>query len=226
MRILKVMGQSGTHKVLEIRQLTALTYVIRLERKGMQFVPGQHFNIGLVDGAINREYSSYSGENETYLEFLIREVEGGLVSPQLKRLNVGDEVSLDGAYGLFVLDEKKISKNKFLFIGSGTGIAPFHSFVVTYHKLDYQILHGIRESDEKYDYQDYDAKRYVACVSQKPSKGDYSGRVTNYLRDNPIKDNGNLICYICGNSEMINDVYDILQDQGVNSSDIITEVFF
>jgi len=220
------MGQSGTHKVLEIRQLTALTYVIRLERKGMQFVPGQHFNIGLVDGAINREYSSYSGEKETYLEFLIREVEGGLVSPQLKRLNVGDEVSLDGAYGLFVLDEKKISKNKFLFIGSGTGIAPFHSFVMTYPNLDYQILHGIRESEEKYDYQDYNAKRYVACVSQKPTKDDYAGRVTDYLLANPIKDSGNLICYICGNSEMINDVYDILQEQGINSSDIITEVFF
>ncbi len=219
------MGQSGTHKVLKIRQLTPLTYVIRLERKEMKFIPGQHFNIGLVDDAINREYSSYSGEEEKYLEFIIREVEGGLVSPRLKRLKIGDEVSLDGAYGLFVLDEKKINKNKFLFIGSGTGIAPFHSFVMTYPNLDYQILHGIRESEEKYDYQDYNAKRYVACVSQKPTKDDYAGRVTDYLLANPIKDSKDLVCYICGNTNMINDVYDILQEQGINSSDIITEVF-
>ena len=192
----------------------------------MEFIPGQHFNIGLIDEAINREYSSYSGDKETYLEFLIREVKGGLVSPVLKNLKPKDEVSLDGAYGLFVLDKEKIKKHQFLFIASGTGIAPFHSFVKSYPKLDYQLLHGIRHVDEKYDSEDYDPKRYIPCVSQTPGPKDFSGRVTDYLKKNPIKKVNNLICYICGNSDMINDVYDILRNQGVNGSDIITEVFF
>lgn len=224
--ILNLMGQSGTPQVLQVRQLTKLTYVIRLERLGFEFVPGQHFNIGLVDEAINREYSSYSSSKDKYLEFLIREVEGGLVSPVLKILKPQSKVSLDGAYGLFVLDESKIKTHKYLFIASGTGIAPFHSFITSYPKLDYQLLHGIRESTEKYDYQDYDPKRYVACVSQKPVKGDFKGRVTDHLQKNPVKVTDNLICYLCGNSAMINDTYDILQSQGVNSSNIITEVFF
>lgn len=220
------MGQSGTPKVLKIRNLTDQTYVIRVERLGFEFLPGQHFNIGLVDEAINREYSSYSGINDKYLEFLIREVENGFVSPALKKLTKNDQVSLDGAYGLFVLDETKISTHKYLFVASGTGIAPFHSFITSYANLDYQILHGIRESNEKYDFEDYDPKRYVACVTKSPNKNDFHGRVTDYLINNPIGKDDKLICYLCGNSGMINDVYDILREQGVNGSNIITEVFF
>lgn len=220
------MGQSGTPKVLKIRNLTDQTYVIRVERDGFSFLPGQHFNVGLVDEAINREYSSYSSIKDDYLEFLIREVDGGFVSTALKKIQIGGRVSLDGAYGLFILDENKIKGYKYMFIASGTGIAPFHSYVTSYPNLDYKLLHGIRNSKEKYDYKDYDPQKYVACVSQNPGKNDFHGRVTEYIRQNPFTPNEKMIFYLCGNSAMINDVYDLLREQGVNGSNIITEVFF
>ncbi len=210
-------------KVLKVRHLTDSTFVLRVERKGFEFIPGQCVNLGLPKEAINREYSTYSGKDEKYLEFLIKTVIGGSLSPKLQRLKVGDEVTIDGAYGSFTIVNSEKTNNKYLFIGTGTGIAPFHSFALSYPKLDYTVLHGVSYKNELYDTKDYPKGRYIACVSRETG-GDFHGRVTEYLRKHPA-DLGT-ICYLCGNSDMINEAYDILRSQGVNGTNIITEVFF
>ncbi len=214
--------QQGTHKVLGVRNLTESTFLLQLERKNFAFVPGQCVNIGLVREGVNREYSSYSSPKEKKLEFLIKKVEGGAVSPKLQQLKKGDKVSLDGAYGLFILDEKQLNK-KHVFIGTGTGIAPFHCFVSTYPDLDYLVIHGVRHNREQYDRKDYKKGKYIACVSREKG-GYYQGRVTDYLRTTKI--DKNVRYYLCGNSEMINDVYDLLSEAGVSGTNIVTEVFF
>jgi ferredoxin/flavodoxin---NADP+ reductase len=226
MLTVEVGRQQGTYKILGIRHLTDSVFVLQLERKGFRFVPGQCVNIGLTKEGINREYSTYSGVNDKKLEFLIKVVDGGMVSSKLQALKKGDKVSVDGAYGLFVLDEEKKEK-KHIFVGSGTGIAPFHSFVKSNPKLDYLVLHGIRNTKEMYDKEDYLSSRYVACVSQeevKNKKGVFQGRVTDWLKENGVDKKA--VYYLCGNSEMINDVYDLLSEAGVNGSQIVTEAFF
>lgn len=217
------MSNINRYRVLEIRNLTESTYVLRVERKDFGFVPGQCVNIGTVGSGVNREYSTYSGIDEPYLEFLIKEVRGGTVSPALRKLQARDEVELEGPYGLFVLENPEDERRKYLFVATGTGIAPFHSFVKSYPAIDYQILHGIRYVREQYDKDDYDRDRYIACVSREDG-GDFHGRVTDYLRQHPV--DPKTICYLCGNRNMINEVYDILREQGVSGSNIITEVFF
>ncbi|CAN5207599.1 hypothetical protein BH11PAT1_BH11PAT1_6380 [soil metagenome] len=209
-------------KILEIRKLTKATYVLRTTRDNFQFIPGQCVNIGLVGGAVNREYSTYSSTADTYLEFLIKKIPGGLVSEGLSKLKPGSEVTLDGAYGRFVL-QKPDPTIKYVFIASGTGIAPFHSYVKSYPGIDYQIIHGIRSSDEQYDKQDYQKNRYIACVS-KGGGGNFAGRATEYLKKTPLS--RDKIYYLCGNSSMINDVYDILRSREINGSNIYTEAFF
>ena len=221
-------------KVLKVRHLTDSTFVLRVERKGFEFIPGQCVNLGLPKEAINREYSTYSGKDEKYLEFLIKTIKGGSLSPILQRLSIGDEVTIDGAYGSFTIANPGDTINKYLFIGTGTGIAPFHSFALSYPELDYTVLHGVSYGNEQYDKKDYPKGRYVACVSRRDppiaaqlgrAGGDvFYGRVTDYLRKNPVEPE--TVCYLCGNSEMINEVYDILRGQGVNGTNIITEVFF
>lgn len=214
-------------KVLAIRNLTPLAFVLKTERLGFEFVPGQCVNIGIPGRAVNREYSTYSGLKDDFLEFLIKKVPGGLVSTALSELKKGAEVTLDGAYGLFVLEKPEDLSRRYVLIGSGTGIAPFHAFVRSYPGLDYQILHGVRFSNEQYDRSDYETGRYRACVSQanlSSGPGSFRGRVTDYLKQNPIETEAYF--YLCGNSGMINDVYDILRSANVSGSHIFTEVFF
>lgn len=209
-------------KVLSVRHLSDSTYILKIVRSNFKFIPGQCVNIGLVGSAVNREYSTYSGAFDNYLEFLIRKVSGGTVSTGLSQLQPGQEVTLDGAYGKFIIESPSIRK-KYVFIGSGTGIAPFHSFVKSYPRISYRILHGIRFGREQYDRADYGKGKYIACVS-KGKGGDFSGRVTDYLRKIPIP--LSTLYYLCGNRAMINDVYDILRQARVNGSNIFTEVFF
>lgn len=212
-----------SHKVMEIRDLSPSTYVIRLERNGFSFQPGQCVNLGLKGSGVNREYSTYSGIDEPYLEFLIKEVPGGSVSPALRKVTPGTEVDLHGPYGSFVIDPDKVKTSQFVFIGTGTGIAPFHSFVRSHPNLNYQVINGIRNVDEQYDDQDYDPARLICCVSRENWSG-FNGRVTDYLKQMEIP--LDKVYYLCGNQGMIYDAYDILRNAGVSGDQIFTEAFF
>jgi ferredoxin--NADP+ reductase len=211
------------HKIIEKRVLTDSTFVLRMERNGLEFVAGQHIQVGPPYGIHTREYSIYSGPANDYIEILVREVEVGLVTPALKKLDVEDGVVINDAVGYFTIEKEVETGSKFLFVASGTGISPFHSFVNQYVGLDYKILHGVRLAEEAYEREAYAPGRYTACTSL-DEKGDFHGRVTDYLIAHPI--DSDTLCYLCGNCDMIHDVFDILEKQGVKSENISTEVYF
>jgi ferredoxin-NADP reductase len=210
-----------TYKVISITHLTPRTFLLKTDRPQVEIRAGQCFNVGIPGMGINREYSMYSPADAPYLEFLVRSVEDGMVSSRLQELNAGDLVEIDGPYGEFCIQRDNVPYKLFL-ISSGTGIAPFHSFVKTFTQLDYLILHGIRHADEKYGCNDYDATSYLPCISKNLSGP--SMRVTDFLRANPPK--AETIIYLCGNRNMIVDSVQILLDHGVGGDQIITEVFF
>ena len=91
-----------TGAVQEVRRLTGETIVLRMERGDIDFEPGQYVRIGVEGDSEIRDYSVYSGNNQAYLEVLLRRVEDGLVSKQLFDLEVGDKVMIGGPYGHFV----------------------------------------------------------------------------------------------------------------------------
>jgi len=212
------------YKVLNIRDLSPSTYILRLERKELNFKPGQCFNLGLKGSGINREYSIYSGVDDSYLEFLIKEVKRGSVSPALRKVKPGDEVTLHGPYGAFTISSDKAKKTLFTFIATGTGIAPFHSFVRTYPDLDYRIINGVRTAEERYEYNDYDRKRLTTCVTRDDCWSGFKGRVTDYLQQHYI--DPTQIYFLCGNQGMIQKGYDLLRIKGVSGDQIFTEAFF
>jgi ferredoxin--NADP+ reductase len=210
------------HRVQHVRNLTPSCYVLRVDRNDIPFRAGQCVSVGIKGSGVNREYSIYSGEQDDYLEFLIKEITPGVVSPALKHLNVGDVVDVEGPYSDFVLAGPRDRTRKHFFICTGTGIAPFHSYVKTYPTLDYTLLHGVRYLDERYDSHVFSG-HYIACVSREPG-GDFTGRVTAYLRQNDVIPYA--FFYLCGNRAMIEEAFDILRSQTVSSDHILTEVFF
>jgi ferredoxin/flavodoxin---NADP+ reductase len=210
--------------VRKVDNLSAGTYILKFDRHGMPFRAGQCLSIGLPNSGINREYSIYSGENDDYLEVLIREVKTGNVSPALRKCKVGDVLEIFGPYSEFVISSPEDRSRKYVFIGTGTGIAPYRSFIRSYPSLNYTIIHGIRYQDEQYNCSEYLKSRYIPCLTKDKVSGTFHGRVTDYLVDNRIAPN--TYCYLCGNRAMIEEVYELLRCQGLPSDNIITEVFF
>lgn len=211
-----------TFRLKEIRDLTPTTYIMRFNRNEMKFKAGQHITLGLPGSNQLREYSIYSTENEHFLEVLIKEVDKGMVSKSLHRCKPGDYLNVEGPFGFFTLDEDEINK-KYLFVATGTGIAPFHSMAGSYPHLNYTLLHGVRTSDEAYEQDFYSNDRYILCTSRE-NTGRFQGRVTDYIRKNPV--GSETIVYLCGNVEMIYEVYDILVNQHFSVDQIKTEVYF
>lgn len=213
----------GKHKIIALRHLTESAFVVRMERNGLQFQTGQFILVKPGNSVDQREYSVYSGEGEDFIEILVREVTGGKISRKLKQLQPGDQVEVDGPFGFFKFNPEQFATRKFLFIATGTGISPFHSFVKTYPELDYQLIHGVRFGNEAYDHGDFDKSKITLCTTG-DDEGDFYGRVTDYLFTEQIDPSAS--CFLCGNSEMIHEAFDILTGKGVPVSNIYSEVYF
>lgn len=211
------------YKVLNIRNLTANTFVLTLPKSRFKFLAGQHISLSIMGDYQSREYSIYSAEEGNNLEVLVKEVEGGYFSPKLKHLKVGDMVEVHGPFGKFGLDSTRQDTHKHVFIASGTGIAPFHSMVKSYPDLDYQLIHGVRYANEAYEKEEYHRDRYILCTSR-DDKSDFKGRVTTYLQQNDFDPNTSF--YLCGNSDMIFDAMEILKEKGYDRDNVNVEVYF
>ena len=210
------------HRVICVRNLNDTSYVLRFERQGLQFQPGQYLSVG-PRGDINmREYSIYSPVDSEYLEILVKEVEGGYLSRKLRTLKADSEIYVEGPFGFFLIDEQFRQKKIYL-IGTGTGISPFHCFIGSYSHLNYTILHGIRYLRDAFDAGHYDNKRIIRCISREGA-GDFRGRVSEYLQQHPVE--SDCLVYLCGNCDMIYESYDILSDQGVSRDRMFAEVYF
>lgn len=211
------------YKVKELRRLTDETFSLRLPKSRFKYRAGQHISLGILGDYQSREYSIYSGENDEYLEVLVKEVKDGYFTPKLSKLKPGDLVEVNGPFGKFRMDEKKAADHKFVFIASGTGIAPFRSMVRTYPGLDYRLIHGVRYGNEAYDRHEYAPDRYVLCTSGDKT-GHVHGRLTVYLKKTNFDKQTQF--YLCGNSNMIFDALEILKNKGFERDQIQCEVYF
>jgi len=210
-------------KVQSIRHLTDSAYVMRFDRNGRPFAAGQHVILGIKNENNAREYYVYSGENDDYFEVLIKEVLEGDLSKRLKLLKAGAELQMDGPLGFFTIEPEIYENSKVFLIASGTGIAPFRSFVRSYPQLDYTLLHGIRYAGEAYDFAEYDPKRIIRCVSGE-NAGDFQGRVTDWLYQQKVDKEAHY--FLCGNVKMIHEAFDILSEKGVPDDHTHAEVYF
>ena len=213
-------------QVLEIRELTDSTYVLRFDRGSMEFTPGQYVSVG-PKGDINmREYSIYSSVDAPYLEILVKEVQSGYVSRKLKQTKPGDQVYVEGPFGFFTLPPDH-QDHPLFFIATGTGISPFHCFAQSYPSLNFKLIHGVRTKEELYEHSDFQQDKLVACLT-KDSGGDLTGRVTDYMRflasQGQIPKDG--LFFLCGNCDMIYEVYDILHTAEIPATQIFAEVYF
>ena len=211
------------HKVLSIRDLSEDTFVLRLERKNIEFQAGQHIQLRVPGTKQFRIYSIYSGVQENFIEVLVKEIVEGYLTPRLRKVKIFDYLEIKKPAGHYILRPKDILDSKFLFIASRTGISPFHSYVLSFPQLNYKLLHGVRYSHEAYEKETFERKRLAVCTTG-DRLSNFHGRVTQYLKENEV-DNESLV-YLCGGSEMINDSIQILKTKGFKPEQFFVESYF
>lgn len=214
---------STEHVVISIHFLTESTFVLRFTRCGMQFRAGQHLIVGLKGELDQREYSIFSGENDDYLEILVKEVREGNISAKLKHCKPGDLLNVNGPFGSFGIEFHERNAGRLVLIATGTGISPFRSIIKSYPDVNYTLIHGVRYGNEAYSREDFDNERYILCTS-KDKKGDHHGRITTYIPGFNIQPSDRF--YLCGNGGMIYEVYHILRNKGVSPQNIFSERYF
>lgn len=197
------------------------------------FKPGQYCTIG-VDG-IERAYSIASSPDENSLELFVELVEHGELSLIIRKMKVGDKLTLrPKAKGIFQI--KDINYNNYLLICTVTGIVPYVSYVRYFlnnnsSNMKFHILQGSSYMDE-FGYAEElmtISKSYPDFVTYQPTisrpkdirNEEWNGKTgrVNIIAENYINQKqfniNNTIVYACGNPEMIIDIKEKLgQNKG------------
>jgi ferredoxin-NADP reductase len=160
---------------------------------------------------------------DNYLDFLIREIPGRSFSGYLRNLTPGSVLDVEGPRGFFIPDQRTIRGIPSVFVATGTGISPFHSYIQSYPDLNYTVLHGVKYAGESYGREAFKADKQLICSSQ-DNKGNYTGRVTDYLVKSGVDINA--VYYLCGNAVMIDEVSTFLEHSGIKPENIRSEVYF
>ena len=199
-------------------------YEIQLERGGVPFTPGDCVALYTADGRVSRPYSIASGTGEKILRFVIRNMPGGTLSTFLSQRKPGDSVRLSPPFGWFRPGEHA-GKRPFVFIATGTGIAPFLSHYRSRPGvLPAASLYGVREAADIADRKTLARLGVTFAVSREKNAGSHHGRVTDLLEKLPREDATDF--YLCGLDAMIDEVTVWLEARGVPLTSIHRECFF
>lgn len=214
------------HSVVSVEFLSNDVFEFVVQRDGLEFTAGDCIAIHDRDEVVSRPYSIASGINDDYLRFVIRRMPDGVVTEYLCQLQPGDTVRIDPPFGWFRPGSARAEGAPFAFIATGTGIAPFLSYLHSVPELPPVLcLWGVRHQRDAIA-EDFLRSRcpFQLAVSQEEANGHHRGRVTDLLGMLPLT--ANIHVYLCGLDAMIDDVSEWLENKGVDFARIHREVFF
>jgi len=208
-------------QVLAQEKLTEDVYYLRLEKREA-FLPGQLISLSHHPQDSPRHYSLASGTGDDHWGILYNRVEQGLLTPQLSQLVKGDPLYASSPFGEFLMPEGGA-----VWIGTGTGIAPFHGMIRSGLRENITLLHGARRGKDFYfrrEFLEALGANYIPCATVEQGEGFYQGRLTAYLReefDFPDKP-----YMLCGSTQMVITVRELLLEKGVPFDKIVSEIYF
>jgi ferredoxin-NADP reductase len=213
---------------LAVRKLVHYTediFEIYLERKSIDFSPGQCVSIFLGGSNTYREYSIASGIDDPGLSFLIKHLDKGLVSEFLQQRKPGDLIKISRPYGLFRPGQQH-GRGRFVFVATGTGIAPFLSYLKSFpDNPPDKFLYGARNFREAVGYNFIRTGcNSLLALSRENRRDFHYGRVTDLLHTLPLENDVHY--YLCGLDAMIDEVSEWLTERGIASHHIHREIFF
>ena len=204
------------------------------------FVAGQFVNLflDLSGERVKRAYSIASAPNMDQpdrLEIAVTKVEGGPMSTALHAMKLGDEIEMEGPWGVFTRPPAHRDRPA-LFVGTGTGLAPLRSMLVDELRESASgpsmtVLFGCRHEEDilwREELEELSNRHQHVTFTTTLSRGNepWDGRrgyVQTHLAElvPPLMP---VHVYICGLSEMVQGVRKVLkEDLGLDRKSIHAE---
>ncbi len=236
----------AVHPVLElscvVKNIEKLTHDIVslqlevLNTDAFEFSPGQFVYVEF-EGYPKREYSIASF-TDNILEFYIRRIDGGTVTPFVwDYLMLGEKVRVGGPHGNMFLREQH--DGPILAIAGGSGLSAIHPIVAAALRLrpeqSVRLYHGIRDEADIFRSEVFEQLRlehqsfgYDPVLSESTGK---TARKTGLLaqvlnQELPKSEAMDGKAYLAGPPPMVRSCRDVLVDKGFQSMNIHADPFF
>ena len=209
-----------------------------------QFIPGQFITLHIptTEKILKRSYSIANAyiNNNSLIELAASYVTGGIASQYLFSMNLNEKIEATGPFGRLTLRDEHPAR--YILVATGTGITPYRSMLIELERclkqqenLNIVLLFGVRTPKDvlygnefiafakknlRFEFRIY----YSRWNDQSLAQHEYSGYVLNAFSDlqpNPQQD----IFYLCGNPNMIDEVFALLIKQGVATENVRREKY-
>jgi ferredoxin/flavodoxin---NADP+ reductase len=211
-------------------------FTLTVDAEIESFEPGQFVNLALdLSGTIERRSYSIASPPGAPLEFLVAEVETGVLTPSLGALSPGQTLLVERKpQGFFTLKWVPPARHLWL-LATGTGLGPFLSILRSpdvYARFERVVLvHGARDRAHLAYREELRALassrggqlRLAWVVSREtPEDGVLAGRVTSTLADGSLETGVGMALspaeshvMLCGNPAMIEEMTALLGERGL-----------
>ena len=224
-----------TGKIVEKKCWNDRLYTLRIECDFDTFESGQFVRVALdIDGErVARPYSLVNKPDDDSLEIYFNIVDEGPLSPRLAELEVGDEIFVtDRANGFLTVSEVPQCRHLWM-LATGTGVGPFLSILKNrdaWQRFEKIVLvYSVRDISElAYQQQVADIQQqwpqkfsFVPLVTREKVEGMLNQRITDSIEDDSLEQTTGVVIdedshvMMCGNSEMIADVTEVLAKRGL-----------
>ncbi len=231
----KTAPQNLTTKLLKVEKLSPTSIGFSLEAvAGLSFLPGQYVSLAVPGNeAQRRSYSFSSPPGAATLDFLVRDIPGGMMSNWLRDVaQPGAEMSFTGPSGSFYL--RDIAR-PLLFLAGGTGLAPFLSMLgklaETGSTQPIHLIYGVTNDADLVGVAEIEAYAaripgfsFATVVASAESAHPRKGYVTAHIAPEHLNA-GDVDIYLCGPPPMVEAVRGWLSAQGVTPANFHYEKF-
>lgn len=212
-------------KLIEKTKLSESTFHLSFKCENpVNFIPGQFITFLFTDqsGVKRRNYSIANYPGSDIIDVAASLVPGGFASEIFRKLEIGEELNAMLPFGQFIL---KTPPKRYILVATGTGITPYRSMLPDLLKLAEQqgtkveIFMGARKAEDLIYKEDLDQAannklvNVTYCLSKENISNYYYGRVSSLLRSFDLDPNGDQV-YLCGNPNMVDELYTFLKDLG------------
>lgn len=225
------------YEVSEVIPETKNVFTIKLKPIGKRLVhnAGQFAFVRFFSSEVSNEehpFTIASAPNSEILCFSIKR--SGNFTGTINKLKPGDKAKIEGPYGVFSTNKLE---GPFVFIAGGIGITPFMSMLrnMSDKKMEFstKLIYANRTAADMAFYEELTTLSknipqfsFVNVFSEETASTAYKGYITE---DIISKEAGNVLhnakFFICGPSPMMRSVEEVLQNMGVQKTQIFMEKF-